>query len=286
MAEEKTAYVMGRSPSETQRLQAQEKVFGRGTEQLLRLAGIRPGMRILDVGCGAGDVTLTAARIAGTSGSVLGVDADADILTVARQRVADAGIRNASFTQGTIPDLPLSSEFDAVIGRFILIHLDDPAAVLRTVSRLVVPGGLVTFQDLNITRMRSVPPLPLVAQCTQWICEGLCAGGRDPDTGEQLFAIFREAGLPVPEMMVAVPAVPAVPTVSGQAVCEVVAATVSSLLPLIERAGVATREEIDPGTLARRLWEEAKASDALLVAPELAGAWARIPSDGASSPAY
>lgn len=273
MAEEENgSYVMGRSPSETRRLQAQEKIFGGYTEQFLQMAGVRSGMRILDIGCGAGDVTMTAARIVGESGSVTGVDADAGVLAVARQRVAAAGMRNVSFTQATLPDVPVETGFDAVIGRFVLVHMDDPAAVLRAVSRFAVPGGVVAFQDLNITRMRAVPQLPLVTASTEWICAGLRAGGRNPDLGAELFSVFRWAGLAVPEMNVAVPAG------SDQAICEVIAATVASLLPLIEGAGVATREEIGPDTLARRLWEEVRAADATIIAPELAGAWAPIPS--------
>jgi ribosomal protein L11 methylase PrmA len=82
------SYVLGRSASETLRLQAQEKIFGPYTEQFLRMAGIGPGMRILDVGSGAGDVALAAARITRASGTVTGVDADAEILEIARRRAA------------------------------------------------------------------------------------------------------------------------------------------------------------------------------------------------------
>lgn len=266
------SYVMGRSPSETQRLQAQDKIFGGYTERFLRMAGVRPGMRILDIGCGPGDVTMTAARIAGESGGVTGVDADDELLAVATRRAAAAGMRNVSFTRAVLPDVPLEPGFDAVIGRFILVHLDQPAVALRAVSRLAAPGAVVAFQDLNITRMHALPRVPLVTACTEWICTGFRAGGRNPDSGWELFSIFRDAGLAVPEMNVAVHAA------SDQATCDVIAAVVASLMPLIERAGTGTRQEVDPDTLALRLREEVRAADAAIIGLELAGAWTRTPA--------
>ncbi len=265
------SYVLGRSASETRRLQAQEKIFGPYTEQFLRMAGIGPGMRILDVGSGAGDVALAAARITGASGRVTGVDADAEILSTARRRAADAGFPNVSFTHASLPELPLEGGFDAVTGRFILIHLDDPAAALRAVSTLVRPGGLVAFQEYITSCMRAVPQLPLLEKCTEWLSAGLRAGGRDPDLGRELVAIFREAGLPLPAVNVAVHAT------SDRPICDLVGESITSLLPLIERSGAGTREEIGSGTLAERIWEQMTAAGAAILAPALAGAWTRIP---------
>jgi SAM-dependent methyltransferase len=235
------------------------------------MAGIRPGMRILDIGCGPGDLTMLAARLAGASGSVIGVDADADVLAVAERRALEAGLGNVSFRQARIPDIRLDRPADALVGRLILLHLEDPAADLRAMSRLVRPGGVVAFQEFNISRTRSVPPLPLAGQCTEWICDALRAGGRDPDFGEQLFSIFRQAGLPGPEMMVAIPAV------DSQAACEYFTATVGSLLPVLEKAGIASRDEIDLDTLAGRLWAEVRGAGALVILPELVGAWVQTP---------
>lgn len=266
-------YLMGRSLGETRRLQLQGQFYAPHTNQLLRMAGIRPGMRILDAGCGPGDVSMEAARITEASGSVLGIDADAEILSVARRRAADAGLSNVSFEQASLPDVPVGSEVDAVIGRLILLHLDDPAAALRAMSRLVVPGGVVAFQDFNVSRARSVPEAPLLARCVEWVCAAGRAGGRNPDTGDQLISIFRRAGLPVPVVRVAVP------VTTDPAACELLAATVVNLLPVIEKAGIASRQEIDPDTLAERIWAEMSAADAVIVLPELVGAWARVPDN-------
>jgi hypothetical protein len=270
-------YVLGRSAGETRRLQEQGGFYAPYTYQLLRMAGIGPGMRVLDVGCGAGDVTLQIAAITGASGSVTGVDSDPAVLAVAAKRAADAGLPNVTFRQATLPDVRLDSPVDAITGRAILLHLDDPAAAVRALSLLLRPGGIMTFQEFNITRARSVPPLPLVAQCVEWVCQAYRAVGRDPDAGQQLFSVFLEAGLPAPRMTVAVPAL------RGPAVCANAAGSVTSVLPLLERTGIVTREEVDPGTLAERLWEQARACDALMIMAELAAAWTQLPGDSSES---
>ena len=79
-------YTMGRSRAETQRLIQQAGLLDTFTTQLFAEAGIAPGMKVLDVGSGAGDVALLAARFVGPTGAVVGVDANPAILAVARQR--------------------------------------------------------------------------------------------------------------------------------------------------------------------------------------------------------
>ena len=69
----------------------------------------------------------------------------------------------------------------------------------------------------------------------------------------------------------------AVPALRGQAVCANAAGSVSSVLPVLEKAGIVTREQVDPGTLAERLWAQARACDALMIMAELAAAWTRMP---------
>ena len=70
----------------------------------------------------------------------------------------------------------------------------------------------------------------------------------------------------------------AIPAARGPAAYALPAASVIGLLPVLEKANIATREEVDPDTLAQRLWEQARADDALLMLPELVGAWVQIPA--------
>src|SRR6266478_887491 len=102
-----STYVLGHADVEVQRLLMQGRLYDDHTEQALRLAGLRPGMRVLDVGCGPGDVSFAAARLVGPTGTVLGVDSAAEIIEVARTRAAEQGLSWVSFEQTTIADIAI-----------------------------------------------------------------------------------------------------------------------------------------------------------------------------------
>ena len=92
-------YLFGHSEEETRRLLLQGRLFNPYTRRLLEDAGITRGMKVLDVGSGAGDVTLLAAELVGPDGTVVGVDSNPLLLETARQRVQEAGLK-------TPPSLP------------------------------------------------------------------------------------------------------------------------------------------------------------------------------------
>src|SRR5215212_4010470 len=125
------AYLMGRSEAETRRLMAQHQLYSRFTRRLLEDAGIAEGMKVLDIGSGAGDVALLAAELVGPTGSVVGVELDPDLLAVARERARRAGLTNVTFYLGDAADTVPDQCFDALIGRWILVFLPDPVAALR-----------------------------------------------------------------------------------------------------------------------------------------------------------
>ena len=81
-------YPLGRSEAETRRLVLQNQIFGPLTRQFLQAAGINRGMKVLDLGSGAGDVAMLLADLVGPEGEVVGVDMNADILETARARVS------------------------------------------------------------------------------------------------------------------------------------------------------------------------------------------------------
>ncbi|WP_433894756.1 class I SAM-dependent methyltransferase [Streptomyces sp. CA-111067] len=152
------------------------------TDHLLRLAGLGPGMRVLDVGCGLGDVTMQAARLVGPEGHVLGADVDDDLLAAARQRAKKAGLDNVAFAYAETPGIPVDGSVDAVIGRLILMHLKDPASAVRSLGTLVRPGGIISFQEVDIAYATSERAAPLAAACTKWCADASATGG-EPDPG-------------------------------------------------------------------------------------------------------
>ena len=140
-------YVLGDTDLEHERLVRQAAIFNPFTERLLRHAGIGRGQRILEIGSGVGDVAMLAAKMVGPKGKVVGVERDISTLAKARSRVAEARLRNVSFMESDVGDVVSSEPFDAVIGRLILEFLPSPGAVMRSLSTLVRPGGVIAFQD-------------------------------------------------------------------------------------------------------------------------------------------
>jgi ubiquinone/menaquinone biosynthesis C-methylase UbiE len=113
------------------------------TERLLRSAGIDAGMRVLDLGCIAGDVSMLAAELVGPKGSVVGIDRSQEVLNVARKRTHEAGLRQISFVCASVDEFSIDEPFDLVIGRYILVHQPEPVTLLRKAARLVRPGGVL-----------------------------------------------------------------------------------------------------------------------------------------------
>ena len=102
-------YVLGHAPSELQRLMAQSQFWGEQTLEVLVRAGISRGMRVLDLGTGAGDVALLAASLVGETGSVLGIDRAEASVDAATRRAGEMGVMNVRFQAGGKPPLDQAS---------------------------------------------------------------------------------------------------------------------------------------------------------------------------------
>lgn len=269
------AYAMGTTEAETERLIRQSGFYAPFTRRLFKEAGVRPGMRVLDVGTGAGDVALIAAEMVGASGSVVGVDRNPEVLETARARALTLGLTNTTFVEGDAGALDLDGGFDAAVGRLVLMHQPEPAKTLRSVTDEVRSGGVVAFQEYNVTArsMVAFPPTPLWEEALGWIAAALERAGVHTQMGFELRGAFVEAGLPEPKTELNAP-VGGGPRWGGY---EFAAGTVRTLLPLMERFGIATAEEVGVETLAGRLREEMVASGGVGKPPELVSAWARKP---------
>ena len=264
-------YVLGRSEVESQRLIKQATFLRPSTERVFRKAGISEGMRVLDLGCGAGDVSFLAAELAGPTGSVVGIDVDPGVLAVARARANERGLTWVKFEERAVDTFTTTELFDAVVGRFVLIYQADPVATLRHVSRLVRSGGLVVMQEPDFrVGIATAPTVALWQQVQHWIAETFRRGGVHYDIGGRLYHVFRLAGLPGPALLEHISA-------GGGATmrpfCENSAEIVRSLLPRIEQFGIATTTEVQVETLADRLEHETCAAECQITYIPIVGAW-------------
>jgi SAM-dependent methyltransferase len=267
-----STYVLGHADAEVQRLLLQGRLYDDYTEHALRLAGLRPGMRVLDVGSGPGDVSFVAARLVGPSGSILGVDAAPDMIELARARAAERGLSAVRFTQAAIDAIALDEPVDAVIGRLILMHLPDPAATLRRLSSFVRPGGVIAFSENDITATRSVPDLPLFGRVTAGIVRAFEAMGLSAEFGTTLHTVFADAGLGAPHLTLGTP----IGTAADTDILAYAAEVWRLVSPIAQQQGFAIDELADIDEFVPRFREEALAVDALITMPPIITAWAQV----------
>ncbi len=267
---------IGYSDQDRRRLTDQAALYDASTRQLLADAGVGAGARVLDVGCGVGDVSLLAASLAGPGGSVLGVDADGRSLAAAEGRARRAGIGHLRFLQGDLRDLTFDEPFDAVVGRFVLMFVPEPASAVRRLAAHVRPGGVLAFQEFHLEgAMRSwlSASSSLYERSMEWVVETLRRTGVDTAMGLKLARTFHEAGLPAPTASVYCPLMSGAGHPGYQLFADVLRAT----LPLMEALGVATADTVDVGTYARRLADEVVAGDAMAGCTPAIGAWTTKP---------
>jgi SAM-dependent methyltransferase len=276
---EKDPYAFaGNRAEEERRLIAQSRVLDPITEELLRQAGLGPGMHVLDLGSGAGDSAILAARLVGPTGSVLGIECSSDQASLARRRVADMGLDNVAFREGDVAALSEviaahPTPIDAVIGRLILMWVPQRNAMLRTCAEALPPGTLVWFLEPDMTYDYAMPSSPLWDRVRAWLVQTLDGLGAENRMGPKLHRAFREAGLPAPVLETRT-----IMAEAQTAPAWVIVNAIRALLPTMEQLGVAAPSEVDLETLEDRLRAELTANDGAMIVPPLTAAWARLPA--------
>jgi len=265
-------YVLGHAERELSRLQVQARLLEPVTRQFLVEAGITTGMRVLDVGSGAGDVAFLVAEIVGPSGAVIGTDKAASAVTAATQNVRNKSLPNVTFSEGDPARMSFDEPFDAVVGRYVLLFQAEPELMVRKLARHVRPGGLLVFHEPDWVNARSVPPAPTYDRCCAWINDAFLHSGIDANMASRLYATFIRAGLVAPWMRMQT-------FIAGGLACadflQAVADLVETLVPTIERLSIATATEVGAATLAERLKREASANDSVIVGRSEIAIWAR-----------
>lgn len=266
-------YALGHSSRELDRLTFQGTVFAPYTRQLLIEAGLAPGMRVLDVGSGSGDVTFVAADLVGSGGFVLGVDRSPAAVERARTRALRRNLTNVAFEKGDLSEMHFDAPFDAIIGRFVLMYQDNPAMSLTKMVRYLREGGLVAFQEVDSTVCRSWPTVPVFDEAARWLAEGLRSSGARPELGLEMHSLFVDSGLPAPRMRTDT-------LVSGEGdspVYRLLAEAVRSLVPTLEKLNIASAAQVQIDSLAERMRKQVVAKRGVAMSYGLVGAWARKP---------
>ena len=269
-------YTLGRTSHETTRLIEQSRIYGESTQRLCKRAGIAEGMQVLEIGSGAGDVALTLAELVGPTGQIVGVDINADILDTARQRAADADMQNIEFIAGDARILEFSDKFDAILGRFVLMYMVEQRTAFAKLVTHLKPGGIIAFQEPEYTLYPAFlhPDTPLMNQLITWILDVFEHSGAHLNMGIGLYQAFVDAGLPSPTMHLESP----IGAEKNWAGYRYMATIFRSLLPLLEKYGLATAEQVDVDTLASRIRQEVITSKRPFFLPLHVTAHATLPT--------
>ena len=265
-------YVLGHSQREIRRLSSQAAILRPITARLLLNVTLRRGMRVLDLGCGAGDVSMLAAELVGAAGSVVGIDRSSEVLAVATERARAAGLRQIHFEQASVETFSSDETFDLVIGRYILIHQVDPIGFLRAAARLVTPGGAIAFHEIRLQqKFDSSPYVPLwqlAGNLFQTACQSALP---NYDVSDRLIECFSEAGLPQAHLFCE--------GILGGGLDSPLYAwlseTLHSFLPQLAKIGIKLNELIGMATLESNLRAAVVEARSQIVAPAQICAWAR-----------
>ena len=272
MSQISTGYVMGHDDRERRRLSLQASILNPLSDQLLRRAGVSTGLRVLDIGCGVGELSMVAARLVGRRGSVTGIDIDEGALALAAARAREQGLDHVDFAHGDIATYPRDASYDAVIGRHILIHTPNPRVVVGIAHSLLNPGGVAVFQefDFNVIH-RPFPEAPLYERILE-IFRAFFAKAAHGNIGTRLFPLLVDAGFPSPECRVEYP-------LDGGAdspFYEWMTESLRSILPRAAALGVVRSDEVAGiDSLAGRLREETIAHGGCVPGPAMVGCFAR-----------
>jgi 2-polyprenyl-3-methyl-5-hydroxy-6-metoxy-1,4-benzoquinol methylase len=261
----RSQYVIQGGEAEVQRLRLLARAKWPTTEALLRQAGLAPGMRCLDVGCGIGEVTRELARWVGLNGQVVGIDANEDFVALARAETTRRGLP-AVFHVARAGQFQVDAPFDLVYARFLLTHLPEPLPVLGWMAQAARAGGVVVVEDIDFSGYVCYPDCPALHRYIELYEQVVRQNGADPCIGPRLPELFRRAGLQGIRLDVVQPTF-----LEGEGK-RLAATTMQQIETAVVAAGLASAAEV--AQVVARLEEFAADPTTLLGMPRIFQVWA------------
>lgn len=153
---------------------------------------LRPGMRILDFGCGPGSISQGLAEYITPGGSVTGIDTSPDVIATARANRSNSAV---TFLAASVYELPFpDASFDVVYGHQVLQHLAEPVTALRELRRVLRPCGLVAVRDADYGTMTHYPQTAAIDRWLDIYHAVARDNGGEPDAGRALASWVLAAG--------------------------------------------------------------------------------------------
>jgi SAM-dependent methyltransferase len=194
-------YILATGGKDVERLRLLHAVYGPATEAMFGRIGLRPGMRVVDVGCGSGNTACWVAERIGPSGSVVAIDNSPGQIEQARKQAQARGLRNVEFhvADAYAPRLPEGS-FDLAYCRLVLMHLTRPQDALLAMRDLVRTGGTLACEEMDLRTWVCDPPADAINRFFELNVALGERRGEHFKLGGSLHRLFRVAGFPRPEV--------------------------------------------------------------------------------------
>ncbi|MEM6454374.1 MAG: methyltransferase domain-containing protein [Acidobacteriota bacterium] len=245
------------------------------TKRYFADAGMAEGMRVIELGCGGGEVTQLLAELVGPSGRVVAIDRDPKAVAATRERMNEHAIEHVRVVSADLSDDLSgfddlrSDPFDALAGRRVLMYLPDPVEVLRRCSRSLRGGALVVFEETDTVMVPArVSPMAAHDRAAEWLQKMLVAEGANTAMGFGLPSTFVQAGLQFERIR-------AEAVIQGQGTQYPLPELLKLVQARVISAGIATQDEVD--ALAARLVVESADPTAVYVSEMSFCAWAYKP---------
>lgn len=264
-------YPLASTDRERRRLKMQAEALIPLTERMLTGAGIGPGSRVLEFGCGSGDVTLLIADRVGPTGEVIAMDRDPSQVEAATERLNSAGHRNVKFVVAEMEGFQPERTFDAIVGRYFLLYMSNPEATIAQAVQWLRPGGSLAFLEMDFfrgVRSRMWPPASVeTSQAIEFIGDVMLDAGINSDMAARLPSILSHYG----EVQAEISA----PIQFGAASVELPLEAVRSVIPTARKLG---RADADRHNVDALLCAELASRNAhtVTIPPMSVAAWVRI----------
>jgi ubiquinone/menaquinone biosynthesis C-methylase UbiE len=260
-------YVLATGAAAVRRLLMLHDIYSPAGRRILLRAGLKPGMRVADFGCGIGVVTSMLAEMVGPFGSVTGIDVNGAQLEQAADLCRHRNLTNVTFQEADACATGLPREtFDLVYCRFLLLHLTDPAACLREMRDMLKPGGILVVEDGDIASAGSIPRTMLDTGVEYFLRLGRMRG-LNYSLAKDLYHLVKAAGFADPEIEIHQPAI-----ARGEK-RGFLTLSVEEAAPSFIAAGLLTPVQVQRLVAGMRAAEQDP--DVLILAPRMSLVWAR-----------
>ena len=202
-------------------------------------AGLKPGSRCLDAGCGGGTMTYAMAEITGPDGYITAIDHDAEIIRLNNEELASRKLSNITFRHEEVYDLSETEEYDIIFARFLLSHLSNPALAISKMVSALKPGGRLVTEDVHFSGHFCYPPNRAFDTYLDWYVQAVKFNGGDAEFGVKLYEYLSGSGLHDVQLEVVQPA-----GVTGPAK-QMSLITLEKIRLSVLGAGLASKEEFD-----------------------------------------